>query len=476
MLQYSAKQSRTANVRYFGASTAFRSLREKKFRRVCPFDETTSLQEGGLLNPPKWYNSMRKYPPEVIWRKPGNLARPARFYMDRTRKLMYKNRERPRWLRTIKLSTEGQHADAFQTRMQTIDPDHEFAQCQAWFMTKYGLSEEAAFENAKFKLRDFMKQKERVWEVHARRKYGVRHNEKFADFMQASIQQHIDTETKRATKQIDPRTLKDMRLSLRQKHKVWSDVQNSLRGKLETKEGREELQSLLDVTDDDDAKEKLRKEWEKKVADKMIAQTLMQQKKFISLCNYINDNPDTQIVDPTMLLEHSEDPREAAHLDRVNLSLMDEIASSQGPFEDRDKAPLITKPTENEIYPRKKTTSPIDDQFDDEGFEIIDTGVGWEDLGDEEYGSTDHLLPKYTEFEVKTGDDFSELGNEEDTFAKLAPYRKQSSNVLDEDPFAKAEEIGLRTDISMQEREEILAQHERKRQHKRMDSDQYADV
>jgi len=474
MLHYSAraKGSRSPNVRYFGASTAFRSLREKKFRRICPFDETTSLLEGGLLNPPKWYNSVRKYPPEVIWRTPGGVARPARFYMDRTRKLMYKNRERPRWVRSIKLSTEGQHADAYQTRMQTIDPDHEFAQCQAWFMTKYGLSEEAAFENAKFKLRDFMKQKERVWEVHARRKYGVRHDEKFADFMQASIQQHIGSEVNSSKRRIDDRTLKDMRNSLREKHKVWSDVRNSLRGKLEDKESREEFKTMLEVVEDDDEKEALRKQWEKKVADKMIAQTLIQQKKFISLCNYINDNPDTQIIDPTMLLETSEDPREAEHLKRVNLALMDEMANSRGPSEARDKSALRKKPTQSQMHPRKIVKKAVieSDQIDDGYFEPLESS-GWGEDDEEELGSHDHLIPKYQEYELpKTGDDFSSTG---DGFDRLEPYRK-SSKSIDEDPFDK-EEVFSRRDLSIEEKTEVLRREELRRQQARADGD-YRDV
>ena len=51
------------------------------------------------------------------------------------------------------------------------NPDVEFAAVQAWFMHKKGMDEDEAYIQARFRMRDLIAQKKRVWECYRRFKF-----------------------------------------------------------------------------------------------------------------------------------------------------------------------------------------------------------------------------------------------------------------------------------------------------------------
>jgi len=458
-------------TRCFGASALFRSIREKKYRRICPYDEITLELQGGLLNPPKWYNSLKKYPPEITWRKPGELARPANFYMDRVRKLMYKNRERPRWVHSIKTSTDGQLPDAFQTRMNTVDQDHEFAQCQAWFMNKYGMDEESAFRNAKYKLRDFDKQKYRVWEVYSRKKMNVGSDFAIEKLMEKSLENEASQKLKKQ-RRVDNHTLQAMRMNLIAKNEAWLKIHTSLKQKLLTKENLEQHLRSLEVADTDDDKEKLRKQYETQVTKQYVAQRLMEMDKFLKHCDFINKNPQLGIKDPTDLLysvAKTED--EKRRLMAINQQLLQRMASPELPSDytanDQDELYRYTR-QRREI----RSTMTEEDQFLDIPEQARTDDFYFQNMDSEfaNYNDTD-------EFEAT-----SEQKLTEKIKPTPEPMYTKAPSIEDEDAFDDLEEFSSgatdeealqqfirRSDISIEEKEEALLQLEQRKQQRKLD-------
>lgn len=156
-----------------------RRMRRKLQRGLCPYDDTIALLKGGLQSTPKWLNSVRKYPPSKMHLTPGKIPRPSEFWNDRIQRVILRNRRRPSWIPSLPAAKGHpqvanvmagiQFNDAFAMPSHASEPDVEFAACQAWFMTKKGMSEDEAYEQARFRMRDLIKQKERVWEVYRRK-------------------------------------------------------------------------------------------------------------------------------------------------------------------------------------------------------------------------------------------------------------------------------------------------------------------
>lgn len=156
-------------------------MKRKKQRGLCPFDDTIAQLKGGMQHAPKWLRSVRKYPPEKMWLTAGKVPRPSEFWNDRIRGIILRNRQRPDWIPSLLNTNQSpsstfitnhvQFQEAFDVATYGSNPDVEFAAVQAWFMQKKQMSEEEAYTQARFRCRDLIKQKKRVWECYRRYKY-----------------------------------------------------------------------------------------------------------------------------------------------------------------------------------------------------------------------------------------------------------------------------------------------------------------
>jgi len=156
-------------------------MKRKRQRGLCPFDDTISQLKGGMQHAPKWLRSVRKYPPEKMWLTPGKVARPSEFWNDKIRHILLRNKQRPDWVPSLLNTNKSPSTsfitnhlafqEAFDVATYSSNPDVEFAAVQAWFMQKKGMDEDEAYTQARFRMRDLIKQKKRVWECYRRYKY-----------------------------------------------------------------------------------------------------------------------------------------------------------------------------------------------------------------------------------------------------------------------------------------------------------------
>ena len=90
-----------------------------------------------------------------------------------------------------------------------------------------------------------------------------------------------------------------MRKSLRTKHNAYFKLNTSLRSRLAEKNDYEEYLEKLEITENDDEKLKLEKEFELRRVKIKMAEDIIQRKKFLAYCKYIQDHPESGLQDPT---------------------------------------------------------------------------------------------------------------------------------------------------------------------------------
>merc|ERR1712129_373541 len=96
--------------------------------------------------------------------------------------------------------------EAFDVATYGSSPDVEFAAVQAWFMHKKSMSEEEAYTQARFRMRDLVRQKRRVWECYRRSQFldqtqrndeGVKLIDGWIGEVEKEIQKHAREEAQR---------------------------------------------------------------------------------------------------------------------------------------------------------------------------------------------------------------------------------------------------------------------------------------
>ena len=278
-------------------TTLFR-IKRKTQKFICPYDDIVSQLKGGLQNAPKWLNSVRKYPPEKMHLFPGKLGRPAQFFDDDIRKILLNNRERPDWIPSLypkepqigNIMANEQFQDAFNTAMHSSDSDVEFAACQAWFMKYKNMKEDEAYEQARFRMRDLLKQKQRIWEVYRRVNYMSKNelkNER--SNIVNSWTNNIRTKMKsEAVKQIKSLQLNDIKSNdiikgSSQSRSVVPNISSS--NNIENEKMKKILEFKLNENE-------FNRDWDDRI--KLV--------RFIEYTDYIAKNPHLGLKDPTELL------------------------------------------------------------------------------------------------------------------------------------------------------------------------------
>lgn len=266
-------------------------MKRKRQRGLCPFDDTIAQLKGGMQHAPKWLRSVRKYPPEKMWLTPGKIARPSEFWNDKVRGIILKNKQRPDWIPSLLNTNKSpsttfttnhlQFQEAFDVATYGNNPDVEFAAVQAWFMHKKQMSEEEAYQQARFKCRDLIKQKKRVWECYRRYKFmsqQERNDEsiKITDQWINNIKEKIK---ENATKEI------------KQKQDI-DDFMNRLKQPTTIKDKKEQESEENQVKSINKEEWEFDRKWEENIK-------LM---RFIEYTDYIAQNPHLGLSDPTEIL------------------------------------------------------------------------------------------------------------------------------------------------------------------------------
>ena len=274
-------------------------MRRRKQRSLCPFDDTIAQLKGGMQHAPKWLRSVRKYPPEKMWLTPGKVARPSEFWNDKIRNILLKNKQRPDWIPSL-LNTDKSPStsfinnhlafqEAFDVATYGSNPDVEFAAVQAWFMHKKQMSEDEAYTQARFRMRDLIKQKQRVWECYRRYKF-------------LSPQQRNDESVTIIDSWIDnvQSSMKDMAYKQFQKKQAVEQFKNGLNA---MNESRLRAPSTIGNAQEEEKIEKelnavRKEEWE---FDRKWEENIKLM-RFIEYTDYIAKNPHLGLKDPTEIL------------------------------------------------------------------------------------------------------------------------------------------------------------------------------
>lgn len=303
----------------------------RKQTSICPYDEAIGLLKGGLQKTPTWFNSVKKYPPEQMWLRAGRMPRPAEFYRDRNRRIMNLNAARPDWVPSLQFDNVGmQTADAFSKGVQGFDPDVEFAACQSHFMKKKGMDEEEAYEQARFKMRDLTRQKQRVWEVYHRYKYGVQldENKRHADIWIDQLENEQSEDIRTNERPIGNEAFNRIRHEGLRKHEIRMKLATSMKARVKlTEELRERI---IDKRKKEESENPPERTWdvltevekENYLRDRLVhdpeirkdhayiwereTEREIQLNRFIEMCDYIGRNKSTLgagVKDPSEYIE-----------------------------------------------------------------------------------------------------------------------------------------------------------------------------
>mmetsp|Transcript_23217 Transcript_23217/g.37186 ORF Transcript_23217/g.37186 Transcript_23217/m.37186 type:complete len:312 (+) Transcript_23217:1699-2634(+) len=276
-------------------------IRRKKQRSLCPYDDTIAQLKGGMQHAPKWLRSVRKYPPEKMWLTPGKVARPSEFWSDRVRGILLRNQQRPDWIpsllnarkspSTTFITNHAAFQEAFDVATYGSNPDVEFAAVQAWFMHKKNMSEQEAYTQARFRCRDLVHQKKRVWECYRRYKFldQEQRNAESVSIVDGWMQKVKQSMKEDALKQFEKKQqIQNFKQSL-----------ESLKRPSSRASGE---QATTAASDSDAVKSELgalrKQEWE---FDRKWEEN-MQLMRFIEYTDYVAQNPHLGLSDPTEIL------------------------------------------------------------------------------------------------------------------------------------------------------------------------------
>ena len=274
-------------------------MRRKRQRSLCPFDDTIAQLKGGLQTAPKWLRSVRKYPPEKMWLTPGKVARPSEFWNDKIRGIILRNKQRPDWIPSLLNSNKSPSTnyitnhlafqEAFDVATYGSNPDVEFAAVQAWFMQKKGMDEEEAYTQARFRMRDLIKQKKRVWQCY--RRYKFMNQQQRNDQSITIIDSWIDNVKS---------NIKDNALKQFEKKQNIQQFKQSIDGlRAPSKIQRDhEFTDPEDIATQNELDNLRKQEWE---FDRKWEENLKLM-RFIEYTDYIANNPHLGLKDPTEIL------------------------------------------------------------------------------------------------------------------------------------------------------------------------------
>jgi len=222
------------------------------------------------------------------------------------------NSQRPDWIPSLKFSSVGLHmADAFSKKVAGFDPDVEFAACQAWFIKNRGMSEEEAYEQARFKMRDLVRQKQRVWEVYNRAKlnHDKKEDMRHADMWINQLEDET-TEKTNTTRNPSPARINlfnTARKELLDKHDIRMKLATSVKKRLEvTDKLKAEIVSdrLSMEAADSNPPGKRWKDMKKHEQEEFIREQLIHNTKYSSRHKYIYDRVAERELQLTRFVEY----------------------------------------------------------------------------------------------------------------------------------------------------------------------------
>eukprot|EP01083_Nonionella_stella_P099148 278793_1 len=275
-------------------------MRRKRQRSLCPFDDTIAQLKGGMQHAPKWLRSVRKYPPEKMWLTPGKVARPSEFWSDNVRNILLRNKQRPDWIPSLLNTYQSPSTnfitnhlafqEAFDVATYGSNPDVEFAAVQAWFMHKFKISEDEAYTQARFRMRDLIKQKQRVWECYRRYKFM---DEKERRDVSTSVVDKWIGDVQQQMKEQTLKTFEKKQQIEKFKQSVDDSRLRTARRQATNEEKDNESQALETGLDSARNEEwEFDRKWEENIK-------LM---RFIEYTDYIAQNPHLGLADPTEIL------------------------------------------------------------------------------------------------------------------------------------------------------------------------------
>eukprot|EP01084_Bolivina_argentea_P298491 514389_1 len=274
-------------------------MRRRRQRSLCPYDDTIAQLKGGMQHAPKWLRSLRKYPPEKMWLTPGKVARPSEFWNDDMRNILLRNKQRPDWIPSLlgdakhpstnKITNNLAFQEAFQEAVYINTPDVEFAAVQAWFMQKKNMSEDEAYTQARFRCRDIIQQKKRMWECYRRYKFlnQEERNDTTITVIDGWINNVKQSMKENALKEFEKKqTIENFKQSIDTSRLKGPKMMSEI----DINEGDNEIENELGNVRKEEWK--FDREWEENIK-------LM---RFIEYTDYIAQNPHLGLADPTEIL------------------------------------------------------------------------------------------------------------------------------------------------------------------------------